>query len=169
MHFAPPATFSVPTPQASVMRDLQSRRVKVTVKKASGEIWVESQHLPVLCSISDIVFGVARVDRLDLVVPYLIYEETVQPYWKKLIHLPAVRNGCQAVGMTVVLQPKETPIAKLFDKVKPLNEDDTDMSFETFKNCLTDPKEELYMDMERLMNAVYPLETQEQLDEIVIR
>ena len=71
--------------------------------------------------------------------------------------------------MSVVLQPKETPIAKLFDKAKPRNEDDTDMSFETFKNCLTDPKEELYMDMERLMNAVYPLETQEQLDEIVTR
>ena len=32
------------------------------------------------------------------------------------------------------------------------------MSYETFKNCLTDPQDERYMDMERLMNAVYPVE-----------
>ena len=105
-----------------------------------------------------IVFNVARVDRHDSVVPYLIYDNTVQAYWKPLILLPAVRNGCQALEMTVVLQPKETPISMLFDKVRPLNEDETDMSYETFKNCLTDPKDELYMDMERLMNAVYPVD-----------
>ena len=59
--------------------------------------------------------------------------------------------------MTVVLQPKETPIAVLFDKVKPLNDDETDMSYEAFKKCLTDPEDELYMDMEKLMNAIYPV------------
>ena len=53
-----------------------------------------------------IVFDVARVDRLDTVVPYLIYDEKVQPYWKPLVLLPAVRNGCQALEMTVVFQPK---------------------------------------------------------------
>ena len=58
--------------------------------------------------------------------------------------------------MTVVFKPKEIPIEVLFVKVEPLNEDDTDMSFDTFKNCLTDPKDELYMDMERLMNNIYP-------------
>ena len=58
--------------------------------------------------------------------------------------------------MTVVLQPKETPIAIFFGKVKPINEDGTDMSFETFRNCLVDPKNERYMDMERLMNSLYP-------------
>ncbi len=66
--------------------------------------------------------------------------------------------------MTVVFQPKETPIKILFDKARdpkcelalPLNEDDTEMSYETFKNGLTDPESEFYMDMERLMIQVYP-------------
>ena len=60
--------------------------------------------------------------------------------------------------MIVVLQSKETPIAILFDKARPLNEDKADMSYDTFKTCLTDPKDGRYMDMERLMNTVYPLE-----------
>ena len=30
------------------------------------------------------------------------------------------------------------------------------MSYETFKTCLTDPEDSRYMDMERLMNTVYP-------------
>jgi len=110
---------------------------------------------------SNIVFGVAQVDPRDSVVPYLIYNEKLQPYWKPLIHIPAVRNGCQALEMTVVFQPKETPIALLFNKVTPRNEDETDMSYEKFKNCLTDPKDELYMDMERLMNAVFPYDPAE--------
>ena len=95
----------------------QGQKVKVTLKKTSGEIWVETEPLPVLCTMSHIVFDVARVDRRDSVVPYLIYDETVQPYWKSLVQFPAVRNGCQALEMTVVLQPKETPTAILFDKV----------------------------------------------------
>ena len=90
---------------------------------------------------SHIVFDVARVNRHDSVVPYLIYDKKVQPYWKSLVEFPAVRKGCQALDMTVVLQPKETPIAVLFSKVKPLNEDRADMSYETFKTCLTDPKD----------------------------
>ena len=32
------------------------------------------------------------------------------------------------------------------------------MSYEAFKTCLTDPKDGRYMDMERLMNTVYPVE-----------
>ena len=137
----------------------QGQTVKVTLKKSSGEIWMESEALPVLCTMSHIVFDMARVDRRDSVVPYLIYDEKVQPYWKSLVEFPAVRKGCQALDMTVVLQPKETPIAVLFSKVKPLNEDRADMSYETFKTCLTDPKDGRYMDMERLMNTVYPVET----------
>ena len=62
------------------------------------------------------------------------------------------------MDITVVLQPKETPIAVLFSIVKPLNEDRADMSYETFKTSLTDPKDARYMDMERLMNTVYPAE-----------
>jgi len=135
----------------------QDQRVQVTLKKTSGETWIETDPLPVLCTMSYIVFDVARVDRRDSVVPYLIYDEKVQPYWKSLMQFPAVRNGCQALEMTVVLQPKETPIAVLFDKVRPLNEDGSDMSYETFKNCLTDAKDGRYMDMERLMNTVYPV------------
>ena len=134
----------------------QGQSVKVTLKESSGEIWIETEPLPVLCTMAHIVFDVARVDRLDTVVPYLIYEEKVQPYWKSLMLFPAVRNGCQALEMTVVFKPKEIPIEVLFVKVEPLNEDDTDMSFDTFKNCLTDPKDGLYMDMERLMNNIYP-------------
>ena len=60
------------------------------MKGSSGEIWIETEPLPVLCTMAHIVFDVARVDRLDTAVPYLIYEEKVQPYWKPLL-------GCQAV------------------------------------------------------------------------
>ena len=133
------------------------------MKTTSGEIWVETEPLPVRCTISDIVFEVARVDRYDSVVPYLIYDKRVQPYWKSLRQFPTVRNGCQALEMTVVLQPKETPIAILFDKVRPLNEDNTYMSYEMFKKCLVDPLDGRYMNMERLMNTVYPMEN---VDEI---
>ena len=136
----------------------QGQRVKITLKKTSGEIWVETEPLPVLLTLSYIVFDVTRVDRHDSVVPYLIYDEKVQPYWKSLVEFPSVRKGCQAMDITVVLQPKETPIAVLFSIVKPLNEDRTDMSYETFKTSLTDPKDARYMDMERLMNTVYPVE-----------
>ena len=59
--------------------------------------------------------------------------------------------------MIVNLQSKENPIATLFDKARPLNEDKTDMSYEAFKKCLTDPQDEHYMDMDRLMKAVYPV------------
>ena len=136
----------------------QGRTVKVALKKTSGEIWVETEPLPVLCTMAHIVFNVARVDRRDSLVPYLIYDTRVQPYWKSLIQFPAVQNGCQALEMTVVLQPKEIPITTLFDKVRPLHEDETYMSYETFKNCLTDPLDKRYMDMEFLMNTVYPVE-----------
>ena len=136
----------------------QSQSIKVTLKNTSGEIWIETKPLPIHCTVAHIVFDVARVDRLDNVVPYLIYDEKVQPYWKPLLLFSAVRNGCQTMEMTVVFQPKETPIAILFGKVGPLNEDDTDMSFETFKNYLTDPKDARYMNMERLMNSVYPFD-----------
>ena len=134
----------------------QSQEVKVTLKKTSGEIWVETEPLPVRCTLSHIVFDVARVDRSDSVVPYLIYNAKVQPYWKSLRQFPTVQTGSQALEMTVVLQPIETPIALLFDKAGPLNEDSTDMPYEKFKNCLTDPNDERYMDMERLMHTVYP-------------
>ena len=134
----------------------QGQSVKVTLKESSGEIWIETEPLPVLCTMAHIVFDVARVDRLDTVVPYLIYEEKVQPYWKPLLGCQAVRNGCQALEVTVKFEPKEIPIRILFDKVEPINEDDTDMSFDTFKKCVTDPKDERYMDMERLMNNIYP-------------
>ena len=92
------------------------------------------------------------MDRRDTVVPYLIYDDKVQPYWKSLVHFPAVRNGCQALEMTVVFQPKETLIAKLYDS------DFINMSFEKFKNSLTDPNDFLYMDMESLYNNIYPVD-----------
>ena len=136
------------------------RMVKVTVKTASGEKWLDSEPLPILSSMSNIVFEVARVDRRDSVVPYLVYKDEVQPYWKSLIDIPAIRNGCQTLEMTVVLQPIDTPIAVLYAKFRPLNEDSTDMSYETFKNRLTDPEDARYLDMERLMNTVYPVQTQ---------
>ena len=93
--------------------DPVARMVKVSVKKSSGGTWLNTKPLPILSPMSYIVFEVAQVDRRDSVVPYLIYDETVQPYWKSLIQLPAVRNGCRALEMTVVLQPKEIPIAIL--------------------------------------------------------
>ena len=135
---------------SSLKSNPKGQSVKVTLKESSGEIWIETEPLPVLCTMAHIVFDVARVDRLDTVVPYLIYEEKVQPYWKPLLGCQAVRNGCQALEMTVVFQPKETLIAKLYDS------EFINMSFEMFKNCLTDPKDGLYMDMERLMNNIYP-------------
>ena len=56
----------------------QCKKVKVTLKKTSSEIWVETEPLPVLWTTSHIVFDVARVDRHDSVVPYLIYDKTVR-------------------------------------------------------------------------------------------
>ena len=53
----------------------QGQRVQVPIKKTSGEIWLETEPLPVLLTISYIVFDVARVDRRDSVVPYLIYDK----------------------------------------------------------------------------------------------
>ena len=134
----------------------QGKLVNIILKKPSGEIWLETEPLPVLCTLARIVFDEAGVDRRDTVVPYLIYDDKVQPYWKSLVRFPAVRNGCQVLEMTVVLQPKEIPIAIFFGKVKPINDDGTDMSFETFRNCLVDPDNERYMDMERLMNSLDP-------------
>ena len=98
----------------------------------------------------------AGVDYHDSVVPYLIYDEKVQPYWKSLIHFPAIRDGCRTLELTVVFQQKETPIALLFEKVKPLNADKTDMSYETFKNGLTDPDDNRYMDtMRKLVTILF--------------
>ena len=141
---------------SSLKSNPKGQSVKVTLKGSSGEIWIETEPLSVRCTMADIVFVVARVDRLGTDAPYLFYEEKVQPYWKPLLGFKAVRNGCQALEMTITFEPKESPIRILFDKVKPINEDDTDMSFDTFKKCVTDPEDELYMDMERLMNNIYP-------------
>ena len=138
--------------------DPVARKVKVTVKKSSGETWLDTEPLPILSPMSYIVFEVAQVDRRDSVVPYLVYENEVQPYWKPLIDIPAIRNGCETLELTVVLQPIDTPIAVLYAKFRPLNEDSTEMSYKTFKNRLTDPEDERYLDMERLMNTVYPVE-----------
>ena len=138
--------------------DPVARMVKVTVKKSSGGTWLNTKPLPILSPMSYIVFEVARVDRRDSVVPYLVYEDEVQPYWKSLIDIPAIRNGCQTLEMTVVLQPIDTPIAVLYAKFRPLNEDSTEMSYKTFKNRLTDPEDERYLDMERLMNLAFDME-----------
>ena len=134
----------------------KGQSVKVTLKGSSGEIWIETEPLSILCTLAYIVFDVAQVERYGTGVPYLFYEEKVLPYWMPLLGFKAVRNGCQALEMTVKFEPKEIPIRILFDKVKPINEDDTDMSFDTFMKCVTDPEDELYMDMERLMNNIYP-------------
>ena len=145
---------STPT-LTSVTSNLQVQKVKVTLRKASGEIWVETKPLSVYCTMSCIVFDVARVDRRNSVVPYLMYDEKVQPYWKSLGEFPAVRGGCQALEMLVVFQQIETLIAILYDRIGPLSKDD--MSYEAFKNCITDHTDTRYMDMETLMNTVYPI------------
>ena len=146
--------------RATVPYPYGRQRVMVTVKKTSDEIWVAIDVWPILCTLADIVFNVARVDRSGLQVPYLIYNTRVQPYWKSLMQFPVVRDGGEALELTVVLQPKETPIRSLFDKVGP-HQRGSEMSYETFKCCLSDPDDPRYMDMEVLMNTVYPEETVE--------
>ena len=68
--------------------------------------------------------------------------------------------------LTVVFQPKETPIRSLFDKVRPfqkLDRVETEMSYEMFRDDLTHPRNPLYMSMETLMNTLYPEETVNQI------
>ena len=147
--------------KATVPYPYGRQRVKVTVKKTSGEIWVEIDVWPVLTTLAHIVFKEARVDRFDLHVPYLIFNERVQPYWKSLMQFPLVRDGGEALELSVVFQPKETPIKSLFDQVKPFRYRpgsvlDPEMSYEKFKHCFTDPYDPRYMDMELLMNTLYP-------------
>ena len=137
------------------VKDLRAKellRVKVSLKKTSGEIWIETEPLLVHCTMGHIVFDVAGVDRLDTVVPYLIYEEKVHSHGKSLMHFPTARDGCQALEMTVVFQPKETLIAELYGSRL------IETSFEKFKNSLTDPNDFLYMDMESLYNNIYPVD-----------
>ena len=105
--------------RATVSYPYRRQKVKVTVRKTSGEIWVEIDAWPVLTTLADIVFAEAQVDRFDLHVPYLIYNARVQPYWKSLMQFPVVRDGGEALELTVVFQPKGTPIRNLFDKVRP--------------------------------------------------
>ena len=133
--------------------------VTVTVKKLSWELWIETEPLSLLCTLSHIVFNLAQVDRHGSVVPYLIYEKKVQPYWMALVRYPHVRNGGEVLKLIVVFQTKETPITLLFETVGPLNEDDTKMSYETFKTGITDRNDARYMDIERLMHTTYPQET----------
>ena len=61
------------------------------------------------------------------------------------------------MDMIVILQSKDIPITILFDKARPINENKTDMAYETFKTCLTDPNDGRYMDVECLMNTVFPV------------
>ena len=150
--------------RATVSYPYRRQKVKVTVRKTSGEIWVEIDAWPVLTTLADIVFAEAQVDRFDLHVPYLIYNARVQPYWKSLMQFPVVRDGGEALELTVVFQPKDTPIRNLFDKVKPIYRRaglhllESDMPYDTFKYCLTNtsPREPRYMDMQFLMNTLYP-------------
>ena len=68
--------------------------------------------------------------------------------------------------LTVVFQPKDTPIRNLFDKVRPfrvLHRVESEVSYEKFKYALTHPRNPLYMSMERLMNTLYPEETVNQI------
>ena len=131
----------------------KGKPVKVTLKKTSGEIWIETEPLSVFCTLACIVFDVAGVDRCDTVVPFLIYDAKVQPYWKSLVHFPAVRKrGCRVLEMTVVFQPKETLLKVLFDLHSNCFE-----SFEEFRNCLNEPTCRLFMEMEELMNIIYPV------------
>ena len=146
------------TDDSSVTSISQAQKIKVTLRKTSGELWMETEPLPVNCTISFIVFDVVRVNRRGSVVPYLMYDNEVQPYWRSLMEFPAVRDGCESLEIAVVFQPIETPIAVLFNTIGPVNEDNTDMSFETFKTFITDPLDRRNMDMERLMNTVYPFD-----------
>ena len=104
--------------RATVPYPYRRQKVKVTVRKTSGEIWVEIDAWPVLTTLADIVFAEAQVDRFDLHVPYLIYNARVQPYWKSLMQFPVVRDGGEALELTVVFHPKEIPVKSVHDQVK---------------------------------------------------
>ena len=65
--------------------------------------------------------------------------------------------------LAVVFQPKEIPIKSLFDQVRPFtcrpgSVLEIEMTYDTFKDCLTEPSscDPRYMDMELLMNTLYP-------------
>jgi len=147
-----------PLPPPEVLSQLVEQTVDVTVKQTSGDLWIQTGPIPVICSINHVVFTVAEVDRRDLLVPYLLYDDAILPYWTPLFKLPRVQNGCEVLELTVVFQPKEHPIGVLFEKAQRLNDDGTDMSFEEFKKCLTDPGGRGYLNMESLMFAAYPME-----------
>ena len=149
--------------RVTVPHPYRRHKVKVTVKKISGEIWVEIDVWPILTTLAHIVFVEARVDRFDLQVPYLIYNARVQPYWKSIMQFPVVRDGGEALELAVVFQPKEIPIKSLFDQVRPFTYCpgsvlEFEMPYDTFKDCLTKPCscDPRYMDMELLMNTLYP-------------
>ena len=127
----------------------------VTLTKPSGEIWLDAS-VPVLCNMAYILFDVAHVDRKDSVVPYIIYDNVVQPYRKYLCHIPAVLDGCEVLKMTVVFQPKVSVIETLFNMSTPLNPDGTNMSFERFMYLVNDPSTDRYLDMEILVELAGP-------------
>ena len=149
--------------RATVTYPYRRQKVTVTVKTFSGELWVEIDVWPILTTLAHIVFIEARVDPFDLRVPYLIYNARVQPYWKSLMQFSVVRDGGEALELAVVFQPKEIPIKSLFDQVRPFTCDpgsvlEIEMTYDTFKDCLTEPssRDPRYMDMELLMNTLYP-------------
>ena len=77
-------------------------------------------------------------------------------------------DGGEALELIVVFHPKETPIKSLSDQVRPFkccpgSVLDPEMLYEEFEQCLTDPYDPRYMDMELLMNTVYPEETVNQI------
>ena len=154
------------------MHPLCLHGITVTLRNEVGAIWFVTEPLSPFATLAEIVFNQANVDRHGSVVPYLYFEQTVQPYGKSLRRLPPILCGNLAIDLTVVFRPKEVPARRYFEQFGPfLNPDLTNMSFETFLLLISDPAEDdQYMCAEALMNCVFPLDEDDiellQLDEI---
>ena len=107
----------------------KSWRVTVTLTKLSGDIWLEADK-SVLCNLAYIVFNVARVDRRHYtVVPFIMYNDEVLPYQRRLCSIPAVRDGQRRVlNMNVVLEPREFLLDSLFKDSEELSYENNETS-----------------------------------------
>ena len=65
-----------------------------------------------------------------------------------------MRKGSHDLEMTVVLVPKSELIVRLFNKLS----DTVVMSYDTFSNRINDPDDEYFMDIELLVNVLYPVD-----------
>ena len=61
--------------------------------------------------------------------------------------------------MTVVFQPRETLLQILFTTAKPTYWHGGEVTYEDFKYVVDDPDDTRYLDIEDLVNAVYPFDS----------